>query len=68
MKIGSTLSPMKTTSLMAYDVANNNVRAVYELPVEDQEGITFENEGYVYIDQDTGGILKIRFADLKLIQ
>jgi len=31
----------------------------YHLPGEDQEGIAFDNEGNLYIAQDSGGILKL---------
>jgi len=28
---------------------------------DDQEGITLDDEGYLYIAQDSGGIIKIRY-------
>jgi hypothetical protein len=32
----------------------------YAFPGNDQEGLTFDDEGYIYICQDSGGILKLK--------
>ena len=34
----------------------------YTLPGEDQEGITMDGEGFLYIAQDSGGIIKIKWT------
>ena len=40
---------------------SGNVHATYVLPGKTQEGITRDHEGFFYIAQDAGGILKLRF-------
>ncbi len=37
------------------------ILAAYVLPGQDQEGVTLDKEGILYIAQDSGGILKCRF-------
>jgi len=34
---------------------------VYAVPGDNQEGITLDSEGYIYIAQDSGGILKMKW-------
>ena len=33
----------------------------YDLPGKDQQGIAFDNEGFVYIAQDSGGIIRYKW-------
>jgi uncharacterized protein YjiK len=47
--------------LIKFDVVENKNIEEYSLPGDEQEGIAFDNNGYMYIAQDSGGILKIKF-------
>ncbi|MDF7799696.1 SdiA-regulated domain-containing protein [Pontiellaceae bacterium B1224] len=38
---------------------DGSVRSVYSLPGEDQEGVALDDDGALYIAQDSGGILKL---------
>ena len=40
---------------------SGNVFATYGLPGKTQEGITRDHQGFFYIAQDAGGVLKLRF-------
>ena len=42
---------------------DGEILKVYELSADDPEGITFDDEGFLYIAQDSGGILKLRPTD-----
>ncbi len=39
---------------------SGNIGQRYSLPGKDQEGFTFDNNGLVYVAQDSGGILKLQ--------
>ena len=41
---------------------DGRVLRTYALPGRDQEGIAFDNQGYAYIAQDSGGILKCKMT------
>ena len=40
---------------------DGNIRASYPLPGRNQEGITLDSEGYLYIAEDSGDIIKYTF-------
>lgn len=49
-----------TNTLFEVTLAGKIVK-FYAFPENDQEGITLDRENYVYIAQDTGGIIKIKW-------
>ena len=40
---------------------DGKTRASYKLPGKNQEGITMDSEGYLYIAEDSGDIIKYTF-------
>lgn len=54
----------KKNLLIKYDIKNNKTIKKINLPKSAQEGICFDNEGYVYIADDNGFILRYKVKKL----
>jgi len=51
-------------NLIKYDIQRDNVVSVKELPDFAQEGVTFDDLGYIYFADDNGRVLKYLKTDL----
>ncbi len=51
--------------LLEYNPVAGTIIEEFSLFGEDQEGLAFDDEGNMYIAQDSGGILKMNFAQFK---
>jgi len=49
----------KKNLLIQYDIAKQKTIATHKLPKFSQEGITFDNQGFVYFADDEGRVLKV---------
>ncbi len=49
------------TNLLLVYSREHELLAVYAFPGDNQEGITVDDQGFIYIAQDTGGIIKLRW-------
>ena len=49
----------ETNNLISLDKSGNILEQSF-FPEEDQEGITFDDQGFIYIAQDSGGIIKLK--------
>jgi len=49
------------TNLLLEYSRNHRLLNVYAFPGDNQEGVTVDSEGYIYIAQDSGGIIKLRW-------
>ncbi|MEA2027877.1 MAG: SdiA-regulated domain-containing protein [Campylobacterota bacterium] len=49
----------KKNLLIKYDISKNKTLSIQKLPKFAQEGITFDNSGYIYFADDKGRVLKI---------
>jgi len=49
-----------TNTLLVYS-RNYELLEVYAFPGDNQEGVTVDPDGYIYIAQDTGGIIKLKW-------
>jgi len=54
----------KEERLYQYDLKRETILKTIKLPKFAQEGVTFDNEGYVYFADDNGAVLKYLFSDL----
>jgi hypothetical protein len=54
----------KADKLVALSRAGKRLQA-WDLPGEKQEGFSVDSQGYVYIAQDSGGIIKLSWGDLR---
>lgn len=52
--------------LYIYDIKRHKVDKKLKLPKFDQEGITFDNDGNVYLADDQGAVLKYTAKELKI--
>jgi uncharacterized protein YjiK len=53
-----------SNNLLFRTTPDGRVIAKYtDLPCADQEGIAFDDAGYMYIAQDSGGVVKIKWSD-----
>ena len=50
--------------LYRYDLKREKILKTIKLPKFAQEGVTFDNEGYIYFADDNGAVLKYLFTDL----
>lgn len=50
----------KTDTIMEYTIEGDLVKA-YTFPGKNQEGITVDTDGFMYVAQDSGGILKLKW-------
>jgi len=50
--------------LIQYDIQRDKIVSVKKLPDFAQEGVTFDDQGYIYFADDNGRVLKYLETDL----
>ena len=56
----------KEDLLLKYDIKSQKVVATASLSPYDQEGVAFDDEGYIYIADDKGHVYKYKFSEIGL--